>query len=252
MVRGLNLFKTNFAPYQDRYILIGGTASTILMDEAGLQFRATKDLDIVLCIEAFDAEFSAAIWRFVQAGGYAHREKSTGRPEFYRFDNPKDEAYPQMIELFSRVPDALHIDSDSHLTPIPAGEEVSSLSAILLENVYYNFIRAGVQILQELPIVGPDRLIPLKARAWLDMTHRRDSGSRIDERDIRKHRNDVIRLYTVLDPIVPVATPVQIQEDLSHFLASLSVDGTLKIADLGVRDTSIEEIVKTLKLVFGL
>jgi hypothetical protein len=32
--------------------LIGGTACIVIMQEAGLDFRATKDLDIVLYVEA--------------------------------------------------------------------------------------------------------------------------------------------------------------------------------------------------------
>lgn len=38
-----------------RYVLIGGTASNLAMEDAGLAFRATKDLDVVWHIEAFDA-----------------------------------------------------------------------------------------------------------------------------------------------------------------------------------------------------
>jgi len=48
MVNGLERFRKHFAPYTDQYILIGGTACTVIMQEAGLDFRATKDLDIVL------------------------------------------------------------------------------------------------------------------------------------------------------------------------------------------------------------
>ena len=54
MVRGLDLFREHFAAFKDRYVLIGGTASFLALEEAGIEFRATKDLDIVLCIEAFD------------------------------------------------------------------------------------------------------------------------------------------------------------------------------------------------------
>ena len=49
MVKGLGLFKEHFRPYTDRYVLIGGTACDLAFEEAGLSFRATKDLDIVLC-----------------------------------------------------------------------------------------------------------------------------------------------------------------------------------------------------------
>ena len=52
MVRGLDLFREHFKDFADRYVLIGGTACDLIMSEVGLQFRATKDLDIVLCIES--------------------------------------------------------------------------------------------------------------------------------------------------------------------------------------------------------
>ena len=52
MVRGLDLFREHFAAVNDQYVLIGGTAATVAMGEVGLEFRATKDLDIVLHIEA--------------------------------------------------------------------------------------------------------------------------------------------------------------------------------------------------------
>ena len=48
MVRGLDVFRRHFAGHTDQFVLIGGTAATLAMAEAGLDFRATKDLDIVL------------------------------------------------------------------------------------------------------------------------------------------------------------------------------------------------------------
>ena len=48
MVDGLDLFREHFASYADRYVLIGGTAASIAMDELGVEFRVTKDLDIIL------------------------------------------------------------------------------------------------------------------------------------------------------------------------------------------------------------
>jgi hypothetical protein len=50
VVKGLDVFQNHFARYADQYVLIGGTAATLAMEEAGLEFRATKDLDIVLHI----------------------------------------------------------------------------------------------------------------------------------------------------------------------------------------------------------
>ncbi|MBC2717822.1 MAG: hypothetical protein HF978_21165 [Desulfobacteraceae bacterium] len=48
MVRGLDLFRDYFKDHADQYVLIGGTACDIAMSQMGLDFRATKDLDIVL------------------------------------------------------------------------------------------------------------------------------------------------------------------------------------------------------------
>ena len=42
MVRGLKQFKEHFASFLDQYVLIGGTACTLLMEEAGLEFRAAS------------------------------------------------------------------------------------------------------------------------------------------------------------------------------------------------------------------
>ena len=144
MVKGLDVFQGWFAEYADQYVLIGGTAATLTMEEAGLAFRATKDLDIVLHVEALTPAFGEAFWKFVEAGGYEIRQASdTGKPIFYRFQKPADDRYPVMVELFARAPDGLQPAEGSQLTPIPLDEAVSSLSAILLDEAYYAFIMAG-------------------------------------------------------------------------------------------------------------
>ena len=106
MVRGLDQFKEHFAEFTDQYVLIGGAACTLAMEEAGLDFRATKDLDIVLCIEALDKEFGTAFWQFIKAGGYQNQQRSSGKKLFYRFYGPRHEGYPEMcanIEMMLSV-----------------------------------------------------------------------------------------------------------------------------------------------------
>jgi len=46
MPKGIELFREKFANHTDKYVLIGGTACELAMQEADLEFRATKDLDI--------------------------------------------------------------------------------------------------------------------------------------------------------------------------------------------------------------
>ena len=186
MVKGLEVFREHFRNFADRYVLIGGAACDIAMTGAGLPFRATKDLDIVLYVEALDTAFVQAFWEFVRTGGYEVQEKSTGEKQFYRFQKPTNADYPFMLELFSRQPDVLQVAEGSHLTPLPVEEDASSLSAILLDNDYYDFIRAGRQESDGLPMVGAAQLIALKARAWLDL---QNAPAAVNRSTARQSRN---------------------------------------------------------------
>ncbi|MFH1707789.1 MAG: hypothetical protein ABIF71_07715 [Planctomycetota bacterium] len=94
MVGGIEVFREHFRGFCNRYVLIGGTACDIAMAEAGVGFRATKDLDIVLCLEAFDGAFARAFWEFVRKGRYATMEKETGQRQYYRFQKPGEPNYP--------------------------------------------------------------------------------------------------------------------------------------------------------------
>lgn len=250
MVKGLDLFATHFRQYEDRYVFIGGTACTVLMKNAGIDFRATRDLDIVLCVEALDKEFVQAFWTFIRHGGYQRQQKSTGKKLFYRFHDPEDKSYPVMLELFSRVPDALILPEHSHLTPIPVAEEASSLSAILLIDDYYRLIHAGKRIVDGVPIVGHEYLIPLKARAWLDLTELRKDGKSIQSHDINKHRNDVFRLYQLLTPQTRVSLSSMVREDLWRFLDIAEEQQAVNLASIGLRHTSLATVCETMRRIY--
>ena len=143
MVTGIDSFKEWFKGYEEQYAIIGGTACDILMTEDGLDFRATKDIDLVLIIEAVDANFGKKFWEYVKQAGYEHCNKSSGVPQFYRFSHPVSNQYPAMIELFTRRLDAIQLPEDAVLTPLPMDEDISSLSAILLDDDYYDFLKQG-------------------------------------------------------------------------------------------------------------
>ena len=119
MVTGIDSFKEWFKESEEQYAIIGGTACDILMAEEGLDFRATKDIDLVLIIEAVDANFGKKFWEYVKQAGYEHCNKSSGVPQFYRLSHPITNQYPAMIELFTRKPDAIQLPEDAALTPLP-------------------------------------------------------------------------------------------------------------------------------------
>ena len=113
MVIGIDSFKEWFKGSEEQYAIIGGTACDILMTEDGLDFRATKDIDLVLIIEAVDANFGKKFWEYVKQAGYEHCDKSSGVPHFYRFSHPISNQYPAMIELFTRKLDAIQLPEDA-------------------------------------------------------------------------------------------------------------------------------------------
>lgn len=88
MVVGLESFKAWFRGYENQYAIIGGTACDLLMAEEGIDFRATKDIDLVLIVEALTPEFGRRFWEYIVQAGYEYRNKSTGSPQFYRFSRP--------------------------------------------------------------------------------------------------------------------------------------------------------------------
>jgi len=251
MVKGLGIFRDHFRDLSDQFVLIGGAACDIAMENVGLTFRATKDLDIVLCVEALDSNFVNAFWDFVSAGKYQIQEKADGSKQYYRFQRPAVSEYPFMLELFSRKPDALSIVDESHLTPIPTDEQISSLSAILLEDAYYEFLHSGKRVLDGVPFVGPEHLIPLKARAWLDLTKRREGGESIDSRTIKKHKNDVFRLFRIIDPNFSTEMPDVVLEDFGLFLAGMEKED-IDMKSLGITTIDRDDVIKELKRIYGL
>ncbi len=76
MVIGLDIFKEYFKDFPESYIIIGGTACDIVLSEAGLIPRATKDIDMVLIVEALKSEFVRRFWDFIKAGEYADNQNS--------------------------------------------------------------------------------------------------------------------------------------------------------------------------------
>lgn len=251
MVIGLDKFREHFAGHEGQYAIIGGAACDLLFDAAGLPFRATKDVDMVLCVEVVDAAFGARFKAFLDAGGYRARERGGGAKEFYRFHQPADKSFPFMIELFSRRPGALTLPEDATLTPIPVEDDVVSLSAILLDEGYYEAMQAAKRLVDGVTIVDETLLIPFKARAFLDLFERLEKGEKIDSRNVKKHRSDVFRLAQLLPSGADIELADQIVADLNRFLELAAADDSFDPKSFGV-PFSRDEGIALLRSAYGL
>ncbi len=218
MVKGLDLFRERFRGFESAYTLIGGAACDEWFSSQGLRFRATRDLDIVLIIEDFDPAFGRVLRNFIRAGEYEIRQRTEESPILYRFAKPKNVSFPFMLELFSRKPDGVELEDGQEIVVIPSGTDQHSLSALLLDENYYQLIRTHKEIRDGLPFANATALIPLKAHAWLNLVQRRKAGAEVDSQNISKHRNDVFRLAATLPGEAGPEVPNPIKGDLVSFL----------------------------------
>ena len=242
MVKGIERFREYFRGFTDQYVLIGGAACDISFESNNADFRATRDLDVVLIVEALTREFGQRFWEFIRDGGYQNRAKSSGKTQFYRFDKPAQEGFPMMIELFARTD--YFLESGGELTPIHIDDSVSSLSAILLNDAYYQTLLRGRDIIDGFSILKHSWLIPFKAKAWLDLNARRQRGEHVDSRDLKKHRNDIIRMTAEL-VLERCELPGEVREDMADFIESMNVSDQ-EIKNLKLRGVRAEDIRKLL------
>jgi hypothetical protein len=47
MVKGLEKFKEHFAGFEDNYVIIGGTACDVTLQNTDMRPRATDDIDMI-------------------------------------------------------------------------------------------------------------------------------------------------------------------------------------------------------------
>lgn len=250
MIPGFKSFQEWFRGYEAQYAIIGGTACDLLMSDEGLTFRATKDIDLVLIIEAISPEFGQHFWEYIIQAGYEHLNKSTGAPQFYRFSHPKNSDYPFMIELFTRHLAGFHLPSDAVLTPLPIDENISSLSAILLDDHYYQLLCSGRTVINGITILDTAYLILFKIKAWLDLSNRKLSGESVDSKNIRKHKNDIFRLSALLKPNTKIEISSQVNQDFQAFLTAMQKE-KIDTKQLGLTRTkdSILEIFQNIYIV---
>ena len=217
MLRGLELFREHLRHHEGSFVLIGGAACDDWFARQSLEFRSTQDLDLVLIIEVIAPDTIAALRDFIREGGYRSRFRSSGSPELYRFASPTDERFPKEIELFSRNPTGFDL-SPGEVIPVQLESDHHSLSAILLNDSYYDLIRTHHDSRDGLVIANATSLIPLKAYAWLDLSRLKADGQQVDSKKILKHRADVFRLAATLPEEAGPALAPEILQDLRRFL----------------------------------
>ena len=187
-------------------------------------------------------------WDFIKDGDYRHISGSNGKPQFYRFDKPQVEGFPKMIELFSRTD--FELREPAGITPVHVDDDISSLSAILLDDNYYQILLDGRVIENGYSVLRPEYLILFKAKAYLDLDNRKAQGEKVDSSDIKKHKRDVLRLTAemVLNPVTNL--PKSVYDDIHLFISKL-VEEPYDQNSLKAYRVTTEQIVTRLESIFG-
>lgn len=239
MVEGIDSFKEKFRGFEDCYTVIGGAACDILMAEADIDFRLTKDIDMILILEDKKEEFVNTFWEYIKEGQYKCGWKNSDKMHFYRFTEPVP-GYPVMIELFSRKP-GYNLEIEEGIIPIHIDDDTSSLSAILLNDDFYDFMLKGRRVVDDVSVLGADYIIPFKMYAWVDLKRRKANGEHVNDRDYKKHKNDVFRLLQIVDPEEDIATEGLVRESVETFLTEV-VSEPVRTEQMGLQITMGEAL----------
>ena len=253
MGRGIEIFKQHFSEYVDYFTLIGGTACELMLANT-IGFRTTKDIDILILLEKIDRVFSQQFHQFVTAGQYSCYISKDDNRHFYRFLNPKNGTYPPKLELLSRT--LFPEYPDMKYTPLSDDSYVRSMSAIILETEHYEYALQHRVIMQGLPCLDTDALIVFKVAAYLNLKEQKEKDAQsVRSEDINKHRNDVFRLLSTVNPTQIAVLPSAIKENLMHFIKMFPSDNQQWMAirqSMGAIADTPENYLKTFKSHFGL
>jgi hypothetical protein len=99
--------------------------------------------------------------------------------------------------------------------------------------------------------LSPEYLIPLKARAWLNLSQQLKTQGNVDEKNVRKHKNDIIRLYQLLSASMRLSLPRNVQEDMQKFLKECT-NNPPDLKALGLKHTALGAIVNNLSQIYNL
>ena len=197
-VHGLQHFADYFKDVEDDYVIIGGVAVDIALQENDISFRVTKDVDIVILTNSSD-KLNDRILEYIKKGQYQSKETIHGK-QYFRFSKPIDNKFPKIIELFAHNEQQLNLDDGQYIIPIVENSEADKLSAILLDDEYFGLIKNNcIKSHLGYSIISPLATICLKARAFRELSERKERGDKsVDSTSIKKHKNDILRLTQIL------------------------------------------------------
>lgn len=256
MVEGLDKFKEALGSYSDNYVIIGGTACNVILEDVGTMPRVTHDIDMIVVIEQLTKKFVSAFWSFIHEGGYCIEKLQhiDGEPKYalYRFRRPKAVEFPNQIELLARHSDSLGEPKGVRIEPISIENYNYKLSAIVIDDDLYQFVVDNSRMVNGIRVASLESLICLKARAYLNLVKEREAGKQVNSDDIKKHRRDVLLLVAARTETAPISVSKTIFSTVHEFRQLISSEESISalINSLKINREQLNIYLKALKELF--
>lgn len=88
-------------------------------------------------------------------------------------------------------------------------------------------------------------------KAWLDLSQRKEKGELIDSKDIKKHKNDILRLSASFEKDTYLTVLGQVKADAELFVEKVK-DDPVDLKNLDIRNISYEELLDIIVSCYGL
>ena len=212
---GLSHFQKYCKEFDEQYVVVGGFATIMLLDEelGEGHGKATFDIDLVLLTNN-SVELAQRIKQYITDGKYDIQVGEKEQYKYYRFNNPKEENFAKEIELFASNENKLELDDKQRILPIDPEEGLYSLSAIMLDPEYFEMIKNNVNKSGAAPCTNTQATIMLKMSAFYDLKKREDNKW-------KKHRRDILKLSLLLTGEEEIKLVGRMEEDFDSFIQHL-------------------------------
>lgn len=107
----------------------------------------------------------------------------------------------------------------------------------------------GRKIVQSIGILDAEHIIPFKMFAWLDLKRRKASGEHVNEKDLKKHKNDVFRLLQIVPTGAKILSSGLVKENILHFLTDVKNE-ELRLGQMGLPFEK-DEAIAILQDIYG-
>lgn len=86
-------------------------------------------------------------------------------------------------------------------------------------------------------------------KVWLDLNERKSNGEKIDNKNIKKHKNDILRLAANIESDSFVEVAGKVRTDVLQFLKSVETE-KVNVINLGIRNSSFAELLERMKICY--